>query len=185
MNQLILEGSSYIPTCKARIAVLQYTIFIALLLLISGCQDKDALVNTAIHETREACISAVSSGSDDKWGINNIEYSLGDEWQYEGENIEVLYNKSFFFLLQKDVTFYYKPDRNFKKLIRTVYSCSGVPPHLTTLKRTYFSAEELNGKIQVEKTEVLVGGELATAPIKEDEFFDVMRRQENRKQDGK
>ena len=144
-----------------------------------GCENNKNSLDTAINEVRENCIELLSSDPDDKWQINNAEYGLDKKWHYEfnEEKVRVLYNKSFFFLIQKEATFSNTSDSKSRKHIRTIYSCSGVPQHLTAIERTYF-LEDQYGKIELEKTEVLEGGELVIAPTEEDTFFDVLQRQE-------
>lgn len=187
MTGSFLNGCVDSPVvCKLQATISQCVLLIALILFIHGCQNKNDSLDTAINETQETCISIISSDPDNKWNTNNAEYGLGEEWQYEHdwEKIQVLYNKSFFFLIQKDVAFSNTSDRKIKKHIRTIYSCSGATPHLTTLKRTYCS-EDVYGKLKVDKIEVLEGGKLVVSPTKEDVFFDVLRRQESRKEKRK
>jgi len=155
-----------------------YLTLFFLVLFILGCEENNKL-DDAIKDVRENCIESLSSAPNDKWSINNAEYGLSNEWHYEfnKEKISVLYNKSFFFLIQKDATFSKTSDSKLKKHIRTIYSCSGVPPHLTPIERTYFSEDQYD-KITHEKTEVLEGGKLVITPTEEDTFFDVLRHQE-------
>jgi len=150
-----------------------------LLIFAPGCKDKYDTLDTAVNETRKTCIASISSDPNDKLGYN-VEYDLGKEWRYEfnEEKVSVLYNKSFFFLLQKNSTFSNTSNSKIRKHIKTIYSCTGVPPHLTTIERTYFS-EDPNGMVKVEKSEVLEGGKLVVAPTKEDIFFDVLQKQES------
>lgn len=155
------------------------TMFMSFIIFTSGCKAKDDTFSTALNEIRNACIESISSSPDNKWNINNIEYGLGEEWRYEfnEEKINVLYNKSFFFLLQKESSFSNSANSKIRKHIRTIYSCSGVPPHLTTIERTYFSVGP-DRMVKVEKTEVLEGGKLVVALTDEDTFFDVLQRQD-------
>ena len=152
-------------------------IFISLFLL--ACDDNKITLDDAINDVRENCIESLTSDPDDKWQVNNAEYGLGKEWHYEfdKEDVKVLYSKSFFFLIQKDATFSKISDSKIKKHIRTIYSCSGATPHLTTIERAYFLEDQYE-KITHEKTEVLEGGKLVVAPTKEDTFYDVLRHQE-------
>jgi hypothetical protein len=163
--------------CRNKIS--RYSLIMLLILFALGCKEEKKLLDTAINETRDACIASLSSDPNDKWNINNVKYDLGKEWHYvvNEEKVRVLYNQSFLFLLQKEETFSNKSSSRISKHIQTIYSCSGVPPHLTIIERTYF-LEDPHGTIKVEKTEVLEGGKLVVAPTKEDTFFDVLQHQE-------
>jgi hypothetical protein len=173
------EDSKFVSRNTCYNARLIFTMLMSLIIFASGCKAKDDTLATALNETRNTCIALISSSPIEKWNINNIEYNLGEEWRYEfnEEKISVLYNKSFFFLLQKDSIFSNSANSKVRKHIKTIYSCSGVPPHLTTIERTYFSVDP-NNMVEVEKTEVLEGGKLVVAPTDEDTFFDVLQKQD-------
>ena len=157
--------------------LLMCSLFLPILLSMSGCDKRESMKQQAMMEVRQECedlLTVEAEGFEDQ--MYEAEYGMGSDWAFSGKRVETLYAKSFFFLLEVEATFTNKANKELKTIIRSKHSCSGVPPHLVLIERNYFLANEKTGEVKATKEEVSEGCKLVLAPTKEDEFFDVLYR---------
>jgi len=147
-------------------------IFGFLILVHTGCGNNESYTEQAIKEVEEQCLYRISTPNEDK--MSRVEIGLGPNWQYSRHVVEKLYNEGFFFLFHKQSEFIDKTDNNLIRIVYSVYSCSGVPPHILILEREHFSKSQNNETLELIKKEVLENGNLSLAPTDEDTASDIL-----------
>ncbi len=146
-------------------------IFVFLILINTGCGNDDSY-KQAIKDVEEQCLYRISTRNEDK--MSRIEVGLGPNWQYSSHSVEKLFNEGFFFLFYKQSEFIDKTDNNLIRIVYSVYSCSGEPPHILLLEREHFSTNKNNETLKLIKKEVLENGNLSLAPTDEDISSDTL-----------
>jgi len=147
-------------------------IFGFIILIHSGCGDNESYTKQAIKDVEEQCLYRISTPNEDK--MSRVEIGLGPNWQYSSHSVEKLFNQNFFFLFHKQSEFIDKTDNNLIRIVYSVYSCSGVPPHILLLEREHFSKSQNSDELELIKREVLENGNLSLAPTDEDTSSDIL-----------
>jgi len=147
-------------------------IFGFLILIHTGCGNDDSYTEQAIKDVEEQCLYRISTPNEDK--MSRIEVGLESNWQYSSHSVEKLFNEGFFFLFYKQSEFIDKTNNNLIRIVYSIYSCSGVPPHILLLEREHFSKSQNSEKLELIKKEVLENGNLSLAPTDEDISSDIL-----------
>ena len=147
-------------------------IFGFLILLHTGCGNDDSYTEQTIKEVEEQCLYRISTPNEDK--MSRVEVGLGPNWQYSSHSVEKLFSQGFFFLFYKQSEFIDKNNNNLIRIVYSVYSCSGEPPHILLLEREHFSKSQNNETLKLIKKEVLENGNLSLAPTDEDTASDIL-----------
>ena len=147
-------------------------IFGFLILIHTGCGNDDSYTKKAIKDVEEQCLYRISTPNEDK--MSRVEVGLGPNWQYSSHSVEKLFNENFFFLFHKQSKFIDKTDNTLTRIVYSVYSCSGEPPHILLLEREHFSKSQNNETLKLIKKEVLENSNLSLAPTDEDTSSDTL-----------
>jgi len=147
-------------------------IFGFLILIHTGCGNDDSYTKQAIKDVEKQCLYRISTPNEDK--MSRVEVGLGPNWQYSSHSVEKLFNENFFFLFHKQSKFIDKTDNTLTRIVYSVYSCSGVPPHILLLERNHFSKSQNSDELELIKREVLENGNLSLAPTEEDTASDIL-----------
>ena len=150
------------------------SLYVILAVLLGGCTNQNTDTEDAIESVREQCESRISN--EDSWDSPtiNMVYDLDLDWEYQGSELYNTYSNGFFFLFEKETTFQHNFKDSLEMIINSVYSCSGVPPHLTVLERSFFNYNRATHDLTRVKKLVNEESELVKAPTELDESIDIM-----------
>ena len=147
-------------------------IFGLLILIHTGCGNDESYTEQAIKDVEKQCLYRISTPNEDK--MSRVEVGLGPNWQYSSHSVEKLFSQGFFFLFYKQSEFIDKNNNILIRIVYSVYSCSGEPPHILLLEREHFSKSQNNETLKLIKKEVLENGNLSLAPTDEDISSDTL-----------
>ena len=150
------------------------SLYVILVVLLGGCTKQNTDTEDAIESVREQCEFRILSEDRMDHSTLRIIYGLDSDWDYEGYKMYNTYSNGFFYLFEKETTFKHKSKDSLETIINSVYSCSGVPPHLTVLERSFFNYNRTTHDVTWIKKLVNEDSELAKAPTDRDESLDVM-----------